>query len=136
MRKWCYNYIDQWGNLHSEVKIPYDKVITEISFGGGYGSWSWGSTYYLLSSGEIINSGYSDLQDSCHVYKNENEIVKSIVMGLWAEKNHPKVNIYNLELFRQKFPLIYKIVKYLYCKKSLDWLSVTIYDKRYRSICD
>jgi hypothetical protein len=134
MRK-CYNYIDQWGNLHSEVKIPYDKVITEISFGGGYGYHSWASTYYLLSSGEIINSGFSDLQDSCYVYKNEDEIVKTIVRGFLSHKNHPKVNVYNIELFKEKFPLLYKLAKYYYCKRDLSYLSVVIYDKRYRSIC-
>jgi hypothetical protein len=136
-RGWhCYNYIDQWGNHHSEVKIPWDNVITDIGFGGGYGHDSWAATYYLLDSGEIIHSSFYGFDFYCKVYKNENVIVKSIVMGLWAEKNHPKVNIDNLEQFKQIFPLIYRIVKYYYCVKHLRWISVTVYDKRYRSICD
>ena len=135
-RGWyCYNYLDSYGNYHSEVKLPRNNIVAEILFGGGYGYDSWASTYYLIDTNEVIHPSHYGSESYCKVYKDESVIVKSIVMGLWAEKNHPKVNVYNLELFKLKFPLIYKIVKYLYCKRDLDWLSVSIFDKRYRSIC-
>jgi len=84
----------------------------------------------------VIHSSFYGAESYCKVYRDENVIVKSVVMGLWAKKNHPKVYVHDMEQFKLKFPLIYKIVKYLYCVKDLSWLSVTIYDKRYNSICD
>jgi hypothetical protein len=133
---WCYSHYDSWGNYHGEVKLPSDdQIVAEILFYGGYGHDSWGSTYYLLNTNEVIHSSFYG-ESYCKVYRDENVIVKSVVMNLWAEKNHPKIKIFDLELFRQKFPLIYKITKYLYCKRDLSWLSVTIYDKKYNSICD
>jgi len=136
-RGWyCFEYTDTWGNRHSEVKLPSpSEIIAEITFHGGYGYDSWGSTHYLLPTNEIIHSSFYGSSSYCKVYRDENVIVKSVVMGLWAEKNHPKIYVYDMEQFKLKFPLIYKIVKYLYCVKDLSWLSVTIYDKRYRSIC-
>jgi len=127
--------MDQWGNYHSEIKLPRNDIITEIHFGGGYGHDSWGVSHYLLNTGEIIVSQSTGPESGCKVYRDEIVRIKSIVMNLWAEKSHPKVYIYDMEQFRQKYPLTYKVVKYLYCVKDLSWLSVVSYDKKYNTIC-
>jgi hypothetical protein len=135
-RGWyCYSYLDSWGNYHSEVKLPSYQIIAEITFGGGYGYDSWASTFYLLDTNEVIHSSYFGSSDYCKVYKDENVIVKSIVRGFLSHKNHPKVYVYDMEQFKLKFPLIYKLAKYYYCKRHFSYLSVVVYDKRYRSIC-
>ena len=134
---WCYSYLDSWGNYHSEVKLPPpSEIIVMLRSGGGYGYDSWAVTRYLIRTGEVIASSHFGAESGCDVYRDETAIIKSMVKDLWAEKGHPKVDIYDLELFKQKFPLTYKIVKYLYCRKHLSWLSVKVYDKRYKSICD
>ena len=136
-RNWhCFSYMDQWGNYHAEIKLPRESIVAEVTFGGGYGYDSWGSTYYLITTGELIHSSFYGPESYCSVYKDENIVIKSIVKNLWIRKNHPKVNIYDFERFKEKFPLIYKITKYLYCKRYLGWLSVIMYDKEHDSICD
>jgi len=135
-RGWyCYNYLDSYGNYHSEVKLPRESIVAEILFYGGYGYDSWGSTHYLLDTNEVIHSSFYGAESYCKVYKDESIVIKSVVKNLLIRKNHPKINVYNLELFKQKFPLIYKLAKYYYCKRHLSYLSVVVYDKRYRSIC-
>jgi hypothetical protein len=136
-RGWhCYSYLDRWGNYHSEVEIPWNDVIADVGFNGGYGHDTWAATYYLLNTGEVINSSFYGSSSYCRVYKDETARIKSIIMGLWSERSHPMININDLEQFKEKFPLTYKIIKYLYCRKHLRWISVKIYDKRYENICD
>jgi len=111
-RGWhCYSYLDSWGNYHSEVEIPWNDVVADIEFNGGYGYDSWAVTQYLIRTGEVISSSYFGAESGCTVYRDETAVIKSVVMNLWASKAHPKVNIYDLKLFRKLFPLTYKVVR-------------------------